>query len=63
MQAACSENVKWFSSRSVGADKEMAQLDLASVGLYSVTVKHQVKVIAIAGVEGLTGEVIGSVWR
>lgn len=55
--------MKWFSSRSVGAAKEMAQLDLASVGLYSVTVKHQVKVIAIAGVEGLTGEVIGSVWR
>lgn len=31
----CSENVKWFSGRSVGATKETTQLDLASMGLYS----------------------------
>lgn len=31
----CSENVKWFSGRSVGATKETTQLDVASMGLYS----------------------------
>lgn len=62
MQAACSEKVKWFSSRPVGAAKQMAQFDLASVGLCSVTAKRQ-DVIAVAGVEGLTGELRGGVWR
>lgn len=52
----CSENVKWFSGRSVGAAKETTQLDLASI---LVTVQHQVKVILVVGVEGLTGDVWG----
>lgn len=34
-QQPCSENVQWFSGRSVGATKETAQLDLASMGLCS----------------------------
>lgn len=31
----CSENMKWFSGRSVGATKETARLNLASMGLRS----------------------------
>jgi len=53
----CSENVKWFSGRSVGATKETTQLSLASMGLFLVTVQHQVKIITVVGVQGLTGDI------